>query len=153
MSPTLRAGIVAALAVCALFFCGIVLIVATSDPRTATFQRQHRKEDVRIRHRRLTVTYRGSKADTWLGVLKDRDAEMRVSAANALVEIGAESVPGLVDVLLDGDAELRGTAASCLGKIGPPAKDALPALRRALADEDRITRVNAEWAVRQIDGK
>jgi HEAT repeat protein len=82
------------------------------------------------------------------------DAEPRVAAMVALAATGPENakaaVPQLVDALTHPDARVRKAAAETLGKIGPPARAAIPALRRALGDEDNDVRVNASDAILSI---
>jgi HEAT repeat protein len=66
-------------------------------------------------------------------------AEMRTFqtvATQALAGLGGESVTALVDLLSDPRPRVRRWAASVLGQIGPPARDAIPALVDAMADED-----------------
>ena len=46
------------------------------------------------------------------------------------------------------DADTRAKAAVFLGKIGPDAKEALPALRWLLLDEDQLVRRAAEEAIK-----
>jgi hypothetical protein len=57
-------------------------------------------------------------------------------ASRALVSIGAESVPVLVDYLTDQRAEIRRWAALVLGDIGPEANEAIPALIHASSSDD-----------------
>jgi HEAT repeat protein len=47
----------------------------------------------------------------------------------ALVQIGAPSVPALIDTLDDKDEHTRKAACVALGKLGSTAEDALPALK------------------------
>jgi len=66
-------------------------------------------------------------------------AEMRTFqtvATQALAGLGGESVTALVELLSDPRPRVRRWAASVLGQIGPPARDAIPALVDAMADED-----------------
>jgi HEAT repeat protein len=87
----------------------------------------------------------------------DGDAEARMAVMYALVSIGpkntAEAIPNLIKSLsveVAPDARLRRTAAEALGKLGPAARSALPALRRALGDDDSEVRVNASDAILNI---
>src|SRR5712692_7780545 len=57
-------------------------------------------------------------------------------AALNLVKQGAKGVPGLTDVLGEGTPFAQGHAARALGRIGPAAKEAVPALCKALAHQD-----------------
>src|SRR5262245_22896481 len=75
--------------------------------------------------------------------LKDKDAGVRASAAEALWTIGAEAheaVPHLVPLLKDKEAGVRLNAAGALGDIGQQAATAVPALRQTLKDSDAYVR-------------
>jgi hypothetical protein len=50
-------------------------------------------------------------------------------------------VPVLAAAVRDGGEVLRWIAADCLGEIGPAARDAVPALRAALAQEGTLALV------------
>jgi hypothetical protein len=50
----------------------------------------------------------------------------------------------------DAEAEDRVPAAEALGRIGPEAKEAIPALVKALRDEDKNVREAARWALENI---
>ena len=85
-------------------------------------------------------------------LLKDSDAVVRGSAANALGNIGAEAktaVPQLISLLNDSDAGVRGSAAYALGKIGA-ATTAVPQLIPLLKDSDAGVRKNAVNAMVKI---
>jgi HEAT repeat protein len=68
------------------------------------------------------------------------DAELRVAAMRALAGIGGveacAAVPELMDAVGDADVRVRQMAAQVLGKLGPAARDAAPALCRALEDDN-----------------
>jgi HEAT repeat protein len=66
-----------------------------------------------------------------------------------LEEIGAPAVPHLVALLGHEDRRVRSRAARTLGRIGPDAREAVPALARALKDEEVvvINAVNALMAM------
>src|SRR5262249_40847392 len=67
---------------------------------------------------------------------------------------GPETVPALIDVLRnDPDKSVRAAAASALGLMGPRAKEAVPALREALRDEDTEVRGRSAQALEEIDPK
>jgi hypothetical protein len=87
-----------------------------------------------------------------LDALKDSDAEVRQSAASALAAIGHPALDPLVDVLRDKDQnkELRANAAYVLGQMGHNAQEALPALTKALKDDDKDVRRRAAFAVQRI---
>ena len=92
--------------------------------------------------------------------LKDSDAEVRATAATAVGNLGAASVPAVPSLIaqMQGDAnkESRETAARALGRIGKAApkecKAVLPALRQTAAkDADPVTRVVALGALAMMD--
>jgi HEAT repeat protein len=53
--------------------------------------------------------------------------------------------------LVDSNGGIRLRSAEALGKIGPDAKPSVPALIRALADNEEIVRSNAGAALKKID--
>jgi HEAT repeat protein len=64
-------------------------------------------------------------------LLKNKEAEIRSDAAQALGELGSaakEAVPALIESLQDRDFSVCRNAAWALGNIGPEAKGAAPAL-------------------------
>jgi hypothetical protein len=83
--------------------------------------------------------------------LTDTDAHVRLSAA-ALVKIGPEAVTPLTDILKDPkkDKEMRANAVYVLGQMGPEAGDALPALSKALKDNDAQVRQRAAFAIGRV---
>jgi hypothetical protein len=87
-----------------------------------------------------------------LDALKDHDAEVRQSAASALASIGRQAVEPLLDVLKDKDQskEMRANAAYVLGQMGHNGQEALPALTKALKDDDRDVRRRAAFAIQRI---
>jgi hypothetical protein len=84
--------------------------------------------------------------------LGDSDAQVRQCAAAALARIGREAVTPLIDILGDTkrEADLRANAAYVLGQIGAPAREALPALGKALKDHEADVRRRAAFAVAHI---
>ena len=85
--------------------------------------------------------------------LKDNDAEVRISAAAALGEIGPAAkaaVPNLIETLKDQNGRVRGSAARALGEIGPDAKAAVSSLIEALNDENSGVRADAAHALGRI---
>jgi HEAT repeat protein len=67
---------------------------------------------------------------------KDTTGETRVRAAQlALARIGKPAVPALIEALKDKKKDAAPLAAETLGWILPPPKEAIPALRQALADD------------------
>ena len=82
------------------------------------------------------------------------DSEVRVATMATLLTIGGDdakiAVPGLIQSLTASDPRVRRAAAESLGRLGPLAEAALPALRRALGDEDQETRIFASEAILNI---
>src|SRR5437870_3502863 len=58
-------------------------------------------------------------------------------AAVAIVPYGKAAVPGLVAILEDTNTLAQSHAAHALGRIGPAAKPAVPALVKALANQEK----------------
>jgi HEAT repeat protein len=78
--------------------------------------------------------------------LRDPDADVRVSAARGIGQVGreaAEASTALVRALRDGEPRVRFDAAVALGRVGAAARDAVPALARALTDPAGEVRVGA----------
>ena len=85
--------------------------------------------------------------------LKDKDPNMRYSAARSLGQYGAEAkpaVPALVEALKDENAMVRSGAAYALGDIGPDATDAVPALNQAANDPSKDVRDAVAYALKRI---
>src|SRR5262249_11214291 len=89
-------------------------------------------------------------------VKKDKDAEVRKSAAEALGKIATDPkniVPVLIDALKDKSDVVKMGAAKALGQYGVEARDALPALRELAKDSDKKLKQAANNARRMIAGK
>ncbi len=89
-------------------------------------------------------------SEDWIRKLNDRDRYVRMQAAAALSQIGADAlkaVPGLIKALADEDESIRQWAGHALGKIGPEAVAAVPALTAALGDENAFVRLKAAEAL------
>ena len=89
--------------------------------------------------------------------LSDPNESIAMSAAWALAridpasaEIARQSVPLLIKGLADSEPRVRTQAAISLACLGPLAKDATPALKMALHDEDETVRDAAEKALQTI---
>lgn len=82
--------------------------------------------------------------------LRDTDSEVRLYAAAALGNIGAEAVAPLTAALQDPTREARAAAAYALGQIGAPARPATPALMKALKDGEKEVRRQAAQALGRI---
>jgi HEAT repeat protein len=82
--------------------------------------------------------------------LRDRDTDVRITAAAALGKFGRAArpaVPALSDALKDSNAEVRAYAAAALHHIGPEAKPAVGALLEALSNSDPTRRAHAAYAL------
>ena len=91
--------------------------------------------------------------------LADPNETIALSAAWALAEIdpssaeiARQSVPLLIKGLADAEPRVRMQAAVSLGRLGPLAKDAAPALKTILHDQDAMVRIAAEKALKAIGG-
>ncbi|MGJ5630547.1 HEAT repeat domain-containing protein [Nostoc sp. CALU 1950] len=87
---------------------------------------------------------------TLIQVLKDKNQDVRSSAANALAKLGKNAVPLLIIALTDLDSNIRSGVADALGQIGIDAKDAIPYLTTALKDSDNTVRSAATNALEKI---
>ena len=83
---------------------------------------------------------------------EDEDEECRILSAGALASIGAAAVPALIAALQDDDKWVRLHAASALGNIGADAKEAVPALASTCQDDDEDVRGSAVKALGLIGG-
>lgn len=88
--------------------------------------------------------YLGKPLAHWTGVLEDEKSP---------AEVRARAVKALGAALADPSSEVRVAAGEALGEIGPAAGAALPALRMALADEDKWVRKEAARAIKSIEAK
>lgn len=89
------------------------------------------------------------------GILQpQRDIDYRIAVMKALISVGPANsltaIPNLVKALQDGEVRIRRAAADVLGKYGPLARQAVPALREALGDDDAEVRENASLAILNI---
>jgi HEAT repeat protein len=86
------------------------------------------------------------------GAAADADAQVRINAVEALgLKPGTPaSVQALTTALRDEDAQVRFSAAFSLAQLGPNARDAVPALGQALADDNRYVPGYAVEALARI---
>ena len=82
---------------------------------------------------------------------KDQENAVRVAVMQALAHFGKKGVPTLIDGLRDNHFEVRLEAAQSLVNLGADAKDAEPALAACLRDPDRDVRMFAREALQNID--
>ena len=98
-----------------------------------------------------------SAAPQLAGILQsDRDAELRVAAAEALGRIGPKcattAVPALAKAAKDDKwPKVRSTSLTALGEMGPAAKEAIPVLRAALEDPDGWISIAARNALFRVE--
>jgi len=71
--------------------------------------------------------------------MKDKDSIVRLNVVFILSGIGKHATPVLINALDDKNTFVRYRAFFGLGEIGPPAKAAVPALRKVLADKENAT--------------
>ncbi|MBW4455547.1 MAG: HEAT repeat domain-containing protein [Nostoc indistinguendum CM1-VF10] len=83
-------------------------------------------------------------------VLKDKNENVRSSAANALGIIGKDAVPALTIALKNPDSNIRAGAADALGQIGIDARATVPYLTIAFKDPDSTVRSAATNALEKI---
>jgi HEAT repeat protein len=81
-------------------------------------------------------------------VLDDADPAVKLPALQTLAEGGASVVPALVEAL--DHPQGRYWATLVLAEVGPPAKDAVPALTKLLADQDPEVRMQVAMALAAI---
>lgn len=77
-------------------------------------------------------TSRAAEVEAVAKLLKHKDVETRVAAAEALGHMGAGAVSPLVAALQDDASKVRATAAASIAKLGPEAKAALPTVASRL---------------------
>jgi HEAT repeat protein len=87
--------------------------------------------------------------------VKDHDRFVRAAAVGAIGAFGKESPlaqAALINSLNDDVVEVRLAAIEELGRMGPPAKAALPTLREARKNDNRlVVRQAAEEAIKRIE--
>jgi len=69
----------------------------------------------------------------------------------ALVKLGHQAVPFILEVLPQCDPRLQKFFLYVLGQMGPEAKDALPAVKNMLGDQNKEVRDAASYAVSKIE--
>jgi HEAT repeat protein len=90
--------------------------------------------------------------DALFAALSDGDGIVRYYALDALRSVGGAAViAALTDRLVnDRHTGVRQTAALGLGEVGAAARPAIPALRKALADENHLVRKYADAALLRL---
>jgi len=84
---------------------------------------------------------------------RNRDKKLLLACNGALLAMGREIVPHMIVLLRDDSWEMRSGSAWILGKLGPEARDAVPALTRALQDPHPAVRSRAAVSLKQIRGE
>jgi hypothetical protein len=81
---------------------------------------------------------------------------VRVDATDVILKMGGETearaFASLISLTDDKTRAVRREAIECLGRFGPRARVAIPALERALGDDDRVARCLAAMALSGIEG-
>jgi len=85
--------------------------------------------------------------------IRNVDKRLLFACDKALLGMGKEIVPDMVALLKDDNWEMRRGAAVTLGRLGSEAKEAVPALTKALNDTNAAVRVKAEEALKKIKGE
>ena len=88
-----------------------------------------------------------------IAALDDPDVEVRQNLALAIANLGDPAIPGLLEALSHSKPERRMGAAMALGQVRPTAKNAVPALVRALSDKDEGVRRQVSYALSRIVGR
>ena len=82
--------------------------------------------------------------------LRDTDESVRAAAVRAAARLGVPGLSVLVEALLDSALIVRWWATVEIGNLGPSARDAVPALQRALQDEKPGVREAAARALTRL---
>ncbi|MEK6235590.1 MAG: HEAT repeat domain-containing protein, partial [Planctomycetales bacterium] len=85
-----------------------------------------------------------------IGLLGDKSHGPRGAASEALVSIGAKSLPPLTQALRSTDPNVRGYALATLGEFEGQAEAAIPRMAGLLQDENRYVRVEAAKALVKV---
>lgn len=81
-----------------------------------------------------------SVAKILIAQLNDEQPWVRAACTGALVSMGKEAVPALIDAVKNETGGIRIRSAFALGAIGPAAKDAVPVLEAAMENENEVVR-------------
>jgi HEAT repeat protein len=101
----------------------------------------------------MVTSAMGADVNDLVAKLKNKDSDVRRSAAKDLAGLGEEAkpaVPALTKALSDKDLFVRRFAAEALGAIGPDAKSAVPALALAMNDGRKEMQLAAVDALGKI---
>ena len=115
-----------------------------------TLARDKSAEDRALAARRLGDLKSAEAVPALTAALRDKAAEVRWSAAGALLDLGEAArpaMPALQEALLDSDSTTVWNAAATLHNLGVVTTDLMPAYRRLLEDRDCDMRVSAATAI------
>jgi HEAT repeat protein len=107
-------------------------------------------EELQRQHEERAATQRQGQVEQARATLgRSPDPRERAAAARKLGELkAAAALPELTAALRDADGRVRAAAADALGKLGEPAREAVPALRAAIAkEEDGQAIVEMAWTL------
>jgi HEAT repeat protein len=153
MTPSRFRVLVSALTIAASL--SALSVPATEPPRrtVSEWERDLRDPsvDVRARAAQALSAFQARAIGPLTAALNDTEYRVRASAAESLVKIGPGPViPGMIKALDSPDVPIRANAAVVLGAFGPDAKAAVPALARALKDQNLRVRELAGEALNRI---
>jgi HEAT repeat protein len=141
--PLLAAGLVLAL--------GAAAGAGDDVPKLLkTLARDKSAQDRAFAARRLGDLKAAEAVPALTAALKDKAAEVRWSAAGALLDLGEAArpaMPALQEALLDSDSTTVWNAAATLHNLGVVTTDLMPAYRRLLQDRDCDMQVSAAAAI------
>ena len=107
--------------------------------------------DVRARAAQALSAFQARAIAPLTAALNDKEYRVRASAAESLVKIGPGPViPSMIKALDSPDVPIRANAAVVLGAFGADAQAAVPALARALKDQNARVRELAGEALNRI---
>lgn len=115
-----------------------------------TLARDKSAQDRAFAARRLGDLKAAEAVPALTAALKDKSAEVRWSAAGALLDLGEAArpaMPALQEALLDSDSTTVWNAAATLHNLGVVTTDLMPAYRRLLQDRDCDMQVSAATAI------
>jgi HEAT repeat protein len=133
-----------------------VRVLSSANVQKMKDERNVRGLVMALKHRDPAVAYEAVEALGEIGdpaaagplteaLTGDKYSGLRWKAAEALTQIGTESVPYLINALENPDEDVRWKAAISLGEIGD--RRAIDPLIRLLGDEDRFVRSRAAYAI------
>ncbi len=138
-----------------LFTAAILRQIMTHDPETAIPEflktLDHEHPSIRFWVTRILGEFKiPLAAPAFTKLLDDPDPSVRVIAAVGLLPLGTGTLPRLIKALQDRDAPSRRWAVWALGEINPPARSAIPALKKALMDADEHVQAAARSTLESL---